>query len=762
MPPSDTKTRNIKISVEAKGDAEIKRLADSLGGLNKKVASASDTLGFFKRAFVGAIAGITVNKVVELSDSMQLLASRISVLSGDSQGAGNLLHQIGDAANETKTSVEGLATIYTRLAASTKELKLSSGSLLELTKFLQNTFRLSGATTEEATNGTVQFTQALALGVLRGQDFKSVLSQNVVIGDILSKTLGKTRGELFKMAEAGQLTNTVVLGALAKNFDKVNEDAKNLGQTFGQTLTLAMNRLQIAIFDLNKQFDLSGKFATVVNVTLDNMATIIAILAATQIPALIKGIEGITTAVLALNTISKANLIALAIGAAVIAVGLLIDNFDKLKEVFRPIGVEIDKFNLRLQQFRNSALPGQNEKGHEVFKANIQAQNKELQNQIDLLDKLQDYKKIEREDNLKSQRLLERLTFDRRKEAIDQLSKGGPKPEVDKRALLIAELNKQFESGKVSIANYYERLETLDKTLAKTKFKEGKLDLEQLDNTMEKLSKSDLNRALAQGKITFEEFNQVVRNNQFKVLKSDLDAGKISLLEFDDGLVKISEKFGSNSVLRSGAEAYIKSIGTVSSQIASVITQTFSRLEDSLVNFTKTGKANFSDFAQAVLDDLNRIIIRSLIVQPLAQGLLNYAGTGTGTSASSSLGSSSTGSGYNLGGSYKFAKGGIFDSPTSFRFGGNKSGLMGEAGPEAVVPLSRTGSGELGIKASTAPVFVNITNNSGGQVEQKESKGPGGERILDILIHGKVKEGIANGLYDRSFQSAYGVNRKGN
>ncbi len=157
--------------------------------------------------------------------------------------------------------------------------------------------------------------------------------------------------------------------------------------------------------------------------------------------------------------------------------------------------------------------------------------------------------------------------------------------------------------------------------------------------------------------------------------------------------------------------------------------------------------------------------MRATIIQPLAGGLLNFANAAPATAgtalSNNGYAGGRTGSAYALGGVFdrgveKFANGGVVSSPTYF----NK-GLMGEAGPEAILPLQRGAGGALGVSANVTPVTVNIINNSGAEVQQRETTGPNGEKTLEILIAGKVREGIVSGKYDKAFKQSYGLNRKG-
>jgi len=113
-----------------------------------------------------------------------------------------------------------------------------------------------------------------------------------------------------------------------------------------------------------------------------------------------------------------------------------------------------------------------------------------------------------------------------------------------------------------------------------------------------------------------------------------------------------------------------------------------------------------------------------------------------------------------------FAAGGAFtnqivSSPTYFAHGGGL-GLMGEAGPEAIMPLTRMPNGDLGVQTggSGANVIVNIINNSGAEVRQEESDDGNGGRQIDVIIGEMVNKHIASGKADRAM-GRYGLRAAG-
>lgn len=173
---------------------------------------------------------------------------------------------------------------------------------------------------------------------------------------------------------------------------------------------------------------------------------------------------------------------------------------------------------------------------------------------------------------------------------------------------------------------------------------------------------------------------------------------------------------------------YLDSARNIAGQTKSLFGNAFSSMEDSIVNFAMTGKASFSDFAKSILADMARIATRqasSALLGSLVGAAASYfggsaAGGGNGMAAgsagatSSNLGASSAGysstyfpqakGGAWSSGVQMFADGGAFTNsivskPTAFGMANGKTGVMGEAGEEAIMPLTRTSSGKLGVMA---------------------------------------------------------------
>lgn len=180
--------------------------------------------------------------------------------------------------------------------------------------------------------------------------------------------------------------------------------------------------------------------------------------------------------------------------------------------------------------------------------------------------------------------------------------------------------------------------------------------------------------------------------------------------------------------MKQAMATYAEEAANVAQQSERVWSGAFKGLEDALTNFVTTGKLSFADLGQFIVAEVNRMIIRTQIIAPLAQqmqgggggifgqifGNIFGAAIGGGGSASAALnapGMWAAGGVFGRSGVQAFASGDIVSSPTLFSYGGNRAGVMGEAGYEAIMPVSRTASGELGVKVSGGQQQRNVTVN---------------------------------------------------
>ena len=187
--------------------------------------------------------------------------------------------------------------------------------------------------------------------------------------------------------------------------------------------------------------------------------------------------------------------------------------------------------------------------------------------------------------------------------------------------------------------------------------------------------------------------------------------------------------------IQRGAQQYFSTIKSFAEEAGAAVSKAFQGMEDALVKFVMTGKLNFSDLTRSILADMARIAIRQAIMKPL-MGLFPFL-------------SNANGNAFAQNGIVPYRKGGVVNSPTMFRFGGSNLGIMGEAGPEAILPLQRGKGGKLGVIAQgggTGNITVNV-DATGSSVEGDEEGGRQlGEVIASAIQSQLIEEKRPGGL----------------
>jgi lambda family phage tail tape measure protein len=216
--------------------------------------------------------------------------------------------------------------------------------------------------------------------------------------------------------------------------------------------------------------------------------------------------------------------------------------------------------------------------------------------------------------------------------------------------------------------------------------------------------------------------------------------------------------------LREGAEAYVQSIGTMREATAQLAQTGIKGVEDAIFSLVTTGTANFQEFAASILRDTARMIIQQMVLRSIMQIIGAVAPGGSPASAlvpgMPFNPASIPGMAFGYGGVFAknnvvpFAMGGIVDKPTLFPFangGAGRLGLMGEAGPEAIMPLRRLPSGRLGVEAGgggsgTTNVTVNVdASGSKAQGDSAKSEQLGravSQAVQDELLRQKRPGGL--------------------
>lgn len=280
-----------------------------------------------RSALLAVFGGLGViqftRELIQLTDAYTNLQNKLrNVTSSEEE-----LHAVQDAllriANETRTSLEGTATIYQRLANSTGDLGITQQGLLEILTTLNKAIAISGANSIEARAALIQFSQGLAKGRLDGEELNSIMEQTPILAKIIARELGVQAGALKELGKAGKITGDVILQALREAEEEIAEGFAKSIPTISQALQVAQNQILAAIGAFNEATGaseglarsiiyLSENFETIAPIVAGLSSALLVGLAGRAIPAVIAGIR--TLAIVIATT---------PVGALAAAVGLV-------------------------------------------------------------------------------------------------------------------------------------------------------------------------------------------------------------------------------------------------------------------------------------------------------------------------------------------------------------------------------------------------------------------------------------------------------
>lgn len=234
-----------------------RQVEERLNNLDRGFARTSQSVQRAESAFSsltdvakGVAAAISVGKIVEYANawvdvSNKLANSRraLSEAVKANEDLADVTERVFKVSQQSRTSLEATATLYARLERATRTLGTSTGSLAKLTETINKAFVVSGASAEEADGAIVQLSQGLASGVLRGDEFNTIMESGSRLAGAIADSLGVTTGQLRAMAAQGALTTDVIVKGLLGQADAIAKEFTNTTLTMSQSFTVANNNI---------------------------------------------------------------------------------------------------------------------------------------------------------------------------------------------------------------------------------------------------------------------------------------------------------------------------------------------------------------------------------------------------------------------------------------------------------------------------------------------------------------------------------------
>ena len=220
-------------------DAQAKRatanVRNEIGKTDTKIKGVTGTLGMFSSALVALGGTAAAVQLVKIADSFTQMRNKLSLVVKEGESLADVEEKLYQLAMKNRAALEPTVSLYARLRSARSDL--SDEQALKIVDTWNKTLVISGASAAGASAATIQFSQAMAGGILRAEEFNSIVENNIRGVQLFAESLGVTMGELRALVNDGKVQFDDLVKALTADAGKVGEEFDGMAMTVGQAMT---------------------------------------------------------------------------------------------------------------------------------------------------------------------------------------------------------------------------------------------------------------------------------------------------------------------------------------------------------------------------------------------------------------------------------------------------------------------------------------------------------------------------------------------
>ena len=233
---------------------EMKKATDKTKKELKSVADYGKLVGGqLGIAFATLGSAVSISHIIATADQMQNLASQIRLATSSTEQFHAVQTELRAIANEQRSSFDAVVDLYSNSQRSLSALGKSQQDVINFTRNMTMAMNVGGRSAQAQAAALTQLGQALASGVLRGDEFNSVAEQAHILMDLIAKEMGVTSNAIRDLAKDGKITADVVYNAVAKATDSLSAMSAKMPTTVSQALQVIKNEYNYLIDDIMNQ-----------------------------------------------------------------------------------------------------------------------------------------------------------------------------------------------------------------------------------------------------------------------------------------------------------------------------------------------------------------------------------------------------------------------------------------------------------------------------------------------------------------------------
>ena len=328
-------TENINIIIREDGSREVVRNINAIGTASSRSNSAVDLL---KRSLVALGGSLALSEVARYADTWTRATGKINIFTHSAEETAAVMERIYGIAQDTRQPIDGVASSFHQLSIAGSALGASQEELLTFTEAIGKALAIQGTDANTARGGIIQLGQAMNEGIVRAQEYNSMINAMPMVLKTVANNLEGVDGSLAKLRARmleGKLYSKDFFEALLKGTDDLDALFDRSGKTIGQSFTVIQNAITKYIGQIDQATGASAKFYEAAVFVADNIDIIVKALISLASPFILQGIISVAGALRGLALAAAANpfvAIAAAITMAVTALYLFKDDIIILQD----------------------------------------------------------------------------------------------------------------------------------------------------------------------------------------------------------------------------------------------------------------------------------------------------------------------------------------------------------------------------------------------------------------------------------------------
>ena len=241
----------------SRADRDLREIRSGVGGLSSDFKALGKVIGT-------ALSVESARRITMFADNFRVMNQRITTLSANTKEAAKNQKFLNDLIQETGASINDTVSVFQRFKLVEENIGLTNDQTLELIATLQRLGVVGGSTQEEMKNGLTQLAQGFASGIIRGEEFNSVMENLPLVAKTAAKGIEGVNGDMGKLRELmldGKLDARTFADALLRAADDADQAFQKVPKSIGTNLSRAINAIGESLNALDEKYGVTERIA---------------------------------------------------------------------------------------------------------------------------------------------------------------------------------------------------------------------------------------------------------------------------------------------------------------------------------------------------------------------------------------------------------------------------------------------------------------------------------------------------------------------